>query len=60
MLRMAQAIKFVCAFCWYKSAKMSERNIPFAFGTEVEGTKMSGERLSCLKSEQEKPEPVEK
>ena len=29
------------------------------FGTEVEGTKMSGEKLSCLKSEQEKPEPVE-
>ncbi len=39
---------------------MSERNMPFSFGTEVEEGKMSGERRSCLYSEQEKPEPVEK
>ena len=29
------------------------------FGTEVEESKMSGRRLSCLYAEQEKPEPVE-
>ena len=38
---------------------MSAMKAQIRFGTEVEECKMSGERLSCLYAEQEKPEPVE-
>ena len=39
---------------------MAAKKVLLGFGTEVEGSKMSGERLSCLFTDQEKPEPVEK
>jgi len=42
-----------------QTAKMSAEKVVLGFGTEVEECKMSGERLSCLYAEQEKPEPVE-
>lgn len=38
---------------------MSAIKVPLKFGTEVDESKMSGRRLSCLYAEQEKPEPVE-
>lgn len=38
---------------------MSAQMARNGFGMEVEEGKMSGRRLSCLYTEQEKPEPVE-
>jgi hypothetical protein len=38
---------------------LAENKVLLGVGTEVEKGKMSGRRLSCPYTEQEKPEPVE-
>lgn len=42
------------------TAKMSAMRAQIRFGMEVEECNMSGRMMSCLYTEQEKPEPVEK